>query len=181
MLAPLTLLAIVAAPPSQAQGEPSHPGLGFLLDAGYDPGGNSGVVFGQRTTQSIDAGRGPEVSVGAHYLAATIPIDVAASVGFKSDVPANPVFGLYRMVWKLTGTLQLPSHFWVDAGPVWHTAIHEQVFAWNVPFQSAMGGTVGAGWRVFGLSYTHIKYSATGGYSGEVDASSLGVTFTWKF
>jgi hypothetical protein len=104
MVAPLTLLAIVAAPPSQAQGSPSHPGLGFVLDAGYDWGGESGVIHGQRSTESIDPGRGVEVLAGAHYLPTTVPIDVAASVGVKSDVPPNPIVGLYRMVWKLTGT-----------------------------------------------------------------------------
>jgi hypothetical protein len=59
--------------------------------------------------------------------------------------------------------------------------VKEHLIAWNVPFKSAVGVTVGAGWRFLGLSYTNIKYSATGGYSGEVDASSFGVTFTWKY
>jgi hypothetical protein len=181
MVAGLTLLAIVAAPSSQAQGTPSHPGLGFLLDTGYDWGVDSGVIHGQRSTETIDPGRGPHVSVGAHYLSTTLPFDVAASVGLKSDVPPNPLLGLYRITWKLTGTYQLPSQFWVDAGPVWHTAVQEHVLGWYVPFKSARGVTVGAGWRFLGLSYTNIKYSATGGYSGDVDASSVGVTFTWKF
>jgi hypothetical protein len=121
------------------------------------------------------------VSVGAHYLPTTFPIDFAASVGLKSDVPPNPFLGLYRIAWKLTGTYQLPNQFWVDAGPVWHTSVQENVLGWYVPFKNARGVTVGAGWRVFGLSYTNIKYSATGGYSGDVDASSVGVSFTWKF
>jgi hypothetical protein len=188
VLAPLGLLAVVAAPQSQAQGDSPHSGrLGFVLDADLEWGGDNVVeVFYQNgSTQNIKAGQGVTLSVGAHYRPISVPIDFAATVGYKfvGAADTNSNLGIYRVVWKLTGTYELPRHFWVDAGPVWHTGVKLKGDGYvpDIPFNDAVGVTIGAGWRWFGLSYTDIKYSASGLYAGDVDASNVGLTFTFKF
>jgi hypothetical protein len=88
----------------------------------------------------------------------------------------NTDLGVDRVVVKVTGAYLLPHNFWVDAGPVWHTAIkfNGDGYVPDISFNDAVGGTVGFGWRWFGIEYTS---SITGG----VDAGSVGATFAWKF
>jgi hypothetical protein len=49
----------------------------------------------------------------------------------------------------------------------------------DISFNDAVGGTVGFGWRWFGIEYTSIRYTSS--ITGGVDASSVGATFAWKF
>jgi hypothetical protein len=44
---------------------------------------------------------------------------------------------------------------------------------------TTLGGSVGAGWRWFGIEYTSIRYKSA--LTGTVDGSSVGATFAWKF
>jgi len=59
------------------------------------------------------------------------------------------------VVIKLTGTVPLPNHFWLTAGPVWHTGtrLNGDGFVPDVDFDDAVGGMVGFGWRWVGVSY----------------------------
>lgn len=180
------LLATVLPLCAQAQGlPPSHGGFGAVLEAAGEFGGDNlvKVFYTNGSTQDIRAGQGATLSAGVHYQVPGVPVDIAATVGYKFVRTAayNTDLGVNRIVLKLTGTYELPRYFWVDAGPVWHTAVklNGDGYVPDVNFDDAIGVTVGAGWRWFGISYTSIRY--TSGLTGGVDASNVGVTATWKF
>ena len=180
------VLATVLPLCAQAQGlPPSHGGFGAVLEAAGEFGGDNlvKVFYTNGSTQDIRAGQGATLSAGVHYQVPGVPVDIAATVGYKFVRTAayNTDLGVNRVVLKLTGTYELPRYFWVDAGPVWHTAVklNGDGYVPDVNFDDAIGVTVGAGWRWFGISYTSIRY--TSGLTGGVDASNVGVTATWKF
>jgi hypothetical protein len=107
--------------------------------------------------------------------------DFAATVGYKfvrTEVYDSDL-GVDRVVFKLTGTAALGNHFWVTAGPVWHTGVklNGDGFIEDVDFDDAVGGMAGFGWRWLGVTYTYIKYKAF----GETINASNGVGFSWKF
>ena len=164
-------------------GTPGH--FGFVLEAAGEFGGDNlvDVFYRDGGTQHIKAGQGGTVGAGIHFRPEAFPVDFAATVGYKFVRTAsyNTDLGVDRVVFKLTGTAPLGNHFWVTAGPVWHTSIklNGDGFVQDVSFDDAVGGMVGFGWRWIGVSYTNIKYR--GPFQGSVDASNGGVTFAWKF
>jgi hypothetical protein len=184
----LAIAAAIASPCARAAwgdptGDPGH--FGFVLEAAGEFGGDNlaEVFYRNGDTQNIKAGQGATVGGGIHFRPAGLPVDFAATVGYKFVRTAayNTNLGVDRVVVKLTGTVPLGKHFWAAAGPVWHTGtkLNGDGFIPDVKFDDAVGGTVGFGWRWLGVSYTNIKYR--GAFSGSVDASNGGVTFTWKF
>jgi hypothetical protein len=156
-----------------------------VLEAAGEFGGDNVVKVFYRNgdTQDIRAGQGVTISVGAHYQPRSFPVDFAATVGYKfvttSDYHTD--LGIYRVVLKFTGTYALPNHFWVDAGPVVHTAtrLKGDGYVPDIDFDDSVGVTVGAGWRWIGLTYTNMRYHSA--LTSGVDASNVGATFTWKF
>lgn len=189
--AAVTLVAIAVATMShqaqaawgEATGDPGH--FGAVLDTAAELGGDDlvKVYFRDGGTQNIKAGNGVTLGGGIHYRPVSLPVDFAATVGYKfvRTSAYNTDLGIDRVVIKLTGTLPLRNHFWIMAGPVWHTGIklNGDGYIPDVKFDDAVGGMVGFGWRWIGLSYTNIKYR--GPFSGSVDASNGGITFGWKF
>lgn len=164
-------------------GEPGR--VGLVLETAAEFGGHDlvKVLYTNGSTQTIRAGQGVTVGIGAHYQPYSLPIDFAATVGYKFVRTAayDTDLGVDRVVIKFTGTYALPNHFWIAAGPVWHTAtkLKGDGYLPDVDFDDSVGGTVGIGWRWIGLTYTNIKYR--GDFPGSVDASNEGVTFAWKF
>ena len=184
----LAIAAVAATHDAEAamgdvSGDPGH--FGFVLEAAGEFGGDNlvEVFYRNGDRQNIKAGQGLTVGGGIHYRPVSIPVDFAATVGYKFVRTAsyNTDLGVDRVVFKITGTLPLPNHFWVTAGPVWHTGVklNGDGYVEDVDFDDAVGGMVGFGWRWFGVSYTNIKYR--GPFAGSVDASSGGITFAWKF
>jgi hypothetical protein len=167
----------------EATGDPGH--FGFVLDGAAEFGGDNliDVFYRHGGTQHIKAGDGVTLGGGIHYRPVSLPIDFAAIVGYKfvRTSSYDTDLGINRVVIKLTGTVPLPNHFWVTAGPVWHmgTSLNGDGYVEDVDFDDAVGGMVGFGWRWIGVSYTNIKYR--GPFSGSVDASNGGITFAWKF
>jgi hypothetical protein len=190
-LAAITLAAVAVATASQraeaewgdATGDPGH--FGVVFDSAAEFGGDNlvDVFYRHGGTQHIRAGQGVTVGGGIHYRPVELPIDFAAIVGYKFVRTAayNTDLGVNRVVVKLTGTLPLGNHFWITAGPVWHTGtrLNGDGFVQNVDFDDAVGGMVGFGWRWIGVSYTSIRYR--GPFAGSVDASNGGIAFAWKF
>jgi hypothetical protein len=164
-------------------GDPGH--VGLVLDTAGEFGGDNliRVVYRNGDRQNLSAGQGVTVDGGIHYRPVSFPLDFAATVGYKFDRTSdyNTDLGIDRVVFKFTGTAPLGHHFWVTAGPVWHTAVklNGDGYVPDVDFDDAVGGMVGFGWRWIGVSYTYIKYR--GPFEGSVDASNGGVSFTWKF
>jgi hypothetical protein len=170
----------------EATGEPGH--FGVVLNGAAEFGGDgvAKVYYTNGDTQNITAGQGVTLGGGIHYRPVSLPVDFAATVGYKFTTTAasNLHLSIDRVVIQFTGTVPLGNHFWADAGPVWHTGVKlngDSVNYTSVPdvnFDDAIGGTVGFGWRWIGVSYTYIKYRAFG---TSFDASNGGITFGWKF
>jgi hypothetical protein len=185
VLTPLSLLAVMAAPRSHAQGYAPRSGLGLVVEAVGEFGGDNvaQVTYTNGSTQNIKAGQGLTLALGLHFRPPGLPLDFAGTVGYKfvTTADTNSSLGIDRVVIKLTGTLQLPLSFYVDAGPVWHTdtKVHGGGYFDDIHFNDAAGVTVGAGWRWVGVSYTHITY--TSAQTTSVDGSSVGLDFTFKF
>ena len=181
----LALLAVAFAPLSRAQGVPAPGHFGPVLEVSGEFGGDNvaEVFYRDGTSQNIHAGQGVTLAAGVHYQPATFPIDFAATVGYKlvRTEAYDTDLGMDRVVIKLTGTYTLPNHFWVDAGPVWHTDVHLNGAGYipDVDFDDAFGATVGVGWRWVGVTYTNIHYKSQ--ETGSIDGSNVGVTFIWKF
>jgi hypothetical protein len=167
----------------EATGDPGH--FGVVLEGAGEWGGDDlvKVFFRDGGSQTIRAGQGFTVAGGVHYRPEGLPVDFTATVGYKfvrTDA-YNTDLGVDRVVLKFTGTVPVGNHFWLMAGPVWHTAVklNGDGFVPDINFDDAVGGTAGFGWRWIGVSYTYIKYS--GPYVGSVNANSGGITFAWKF
>jgi hypothetical protein len=185
----LAALLVIGLPlGAQAQGYPqpdANGHFGLMAEVAAEFGGDDAIEVFYRNgdRQTIRAGQGVTLSGGVHYQLPSAPLDFAATVGYKfvttSDYHTD--LGIYRVVFKLTGTYELPRHFWVDAGPVWHTAVrlNGDGYVPDVDFDDAFGGTVGAGWRWIGLSYTFIKYKSPA--TGDVSADNVGITAAFKF
>jgi hypothetical protein len=180
------LLLVLVPLCARAQGLPQHNSrFGPVVEVAAEFGGDNvvQVFYTNGHTQDIRAGQGVTVSAGVHYQLPAAPLDIAATVGYKfvttSDYHTD--LGIYRVVFKLTGTYELPRHFWVDAGPVWHTGVRLKGDGYvpDVNFDDAVGATIGAGWRWFGVSYTNIRYKSP--VTDDVTANNVGVTATWKF
>ena len=182
-----TLVVATASKPAEAAGgdatgEPGH--FGFVLDAAGELGGDDlvKVFFRNGDTQTIRAGQGVTVGGGVHYRPVALPVDFAATVGYKYVRTAadNIDPSVSRVVIELTGTVPVGNHFWVTAGPVWHTStkLDGDGRLPDVNFDDAVGGMVGFGWRWVGVRYTNIKYRSP---YGDFNASSGGVFLAWKF
>lgn len=182
--ASMAITALLAGKAVRAS-EPAQGHLGVIAEAAAEFGGDNvaKVFYVNGSTQDIKAGQGLTPSIGIHYHFASAPFDLAATVGYKfvrtSDYHTD--LGIDRVVFKVTGTYELPNYFWIDAGPVWHTStkFNGDGYLPDVSFGDAVGGTVGFGWRWIGISYTGIRY--TSAQTGGIDASSVGVTFAWRF
>ena len=166
----------------EATGDPGH--FGFVLDSAAEFGGDDliDVTYRHGGTQHIRAGEGVTLGGGIHYRPEALPVDFAATVGYKfiRTSSFDSDLGINRVVIELTGTVPLVNHFWVTAGPVWHTStkLDGDGRIADVDFDDAVGGMVGFGWRWVGVRYTNIKYRSS---FGTADASSGGITFAWKF
>jgi hypothetical protein len=192
-LTAVALAAIVVATASnqaeaawgEATGDPGH--FGFVLDGAAEFGGDNlvEVIYRNGDTQNIKAGQGVTLGGGIHYRPVALPVDFAATVGYKFVRTAsnNTDLGVDRVVLEFTGTVPVGHDFWVTAGPVWHTAVklNGDGLVPNVDFDDAVGGMVGFGWRWVGVRYTNIKYRARDPFTGSVDASSGGISVAWKF
>jgi hypothetical protein len=181
----LALLAVAFSPLSQAQGLQSPGHFGPVLEFSGEFGGDNvaEVFYTNGSSQDIKAGQGVTLAAGVHYQPVSVPIDFAATVGYKfvRTEAYDTDLGMDRVVIKVTGTYMLPRYFWVDAGAVWHTDVHLNGAGYipDVDFNDAVGATVGVGWRWLGLTYTNIHYNSD--VTGRVDGSNVGLTFVWKF
>lgn len=170
--------------------------LGAMIEFDGDFGGDTIARGYSRhgSAQHLTAGEGLTPAVGLHYQFGGLPVDLEATVGYKvgSTSHLHPNFGLNRFEFKTVAVYELPRGFYVDAGPVWHTGIRFSGDE-NHPdfsFNDAVGATVGVGFGPqpsaaktgapsIGLAYTYIHYSSP--ITGDVDASSIGLSLAWKF
>lgn len=182
----LITAAAAAALPAKAATYSSQPQAHFgpVLEFDADFGGDNvaRVFYVDGSTQDIKAGQGITPAAGLHYQLAAEPLDLAVMVGYKfvTTRASNVDVHIDRVEIKALGTYELPRHFWLDAGPVWHTGIkfHGGGYVPDFSFNDAIGVTAGFGWRWFGVAYTHIRYDSD--ITGSLDASNVGLTVAWK-
>lgn len=179
-LGALPASATTDSPSSRQQG---HLGAVLELDADFGGDNVARVLYTNGETQDIKAGQGITAAAGLHYQLAGLPLDFALTAGYKyvTTRAANANIFLDRVEIKAVGTYELPQHWWVDAGPVWHTStsLHGDGFLPDIHFDDAVGATVGVGWRWIGIAYTDIHYKSD--LTGSLDASNIGVTLTYEF
>ena len=186
---PIALLTATTAAgmlPAAAATHPTQQGhFGAVLELDGDFGGDNvaRVFYTDGSTQDVKAGQGVAAAVGVHYQLASSPVDFAVTAGYKyvTTRADNADIHIDRVEIKALGTYELPRHFWIDAGPVWHTGIrfHGGGFIPDFSFDDAVGGSVGFGWRWIGVAYTDIHYSSA--LTGNVDASNVGITLEYEF
>ena len=115
--AAVSLLALAALVGSQraeaewgeATGTPGH--FGVVLEGAAEFGGDNlvEVLFTDGGSQHVKAGQGVTLGGGIHYRPVSLPVDFAATVGYKFVRTAayNTDLGVDRVVIKFTGTVPL--------------------------------------------------------------------------
>jgi hypothetical protein len=89
----LAIAAVAATHEAEAAmgdvgGDPGH--FGFVLEAAGEFGGDNlvEVFYRNGDRQNIKAGQGVTVGGGIHYRPVSIPVDFAATVGYKCSLQA---------------------------------------------------------------------------------------------
>lgn len=186
MLAPFAFGASLAAAQSHGQGGSGVPGH-FGVVVGLDAGGGGDEVLDVEYTDGsyskIRAGEGVTFDLGLHYHPYALPLDFAATFGYKTagSKDRDSDLGIDRYVLKLFAYVDLPNRFWISAGPVWHLSpkVNGDGYFDDIKFDDAVGGSVGFGWWFVGVSYTSIKYRVAG--LPEIDGSNVELNLVARF
>jgi hypothetical protein len=174
-----------AAPQEQGQQQAGH--FGFQAALAGEFGGDRlvQVKFTNGDSQSVRAGQGLSLHLGAHYRFGKAPFDLGATIGYKYVTTAadNADIKLTRSVIEVLGTYFINDDWWLSAGPVMHQNIKLDLdgYAKNAKFDDATGLTFKAGWRWVGIQYTNMEYEAQAPYKGKSDASNFGIVLVGRF
>jgi hypothetical protein len=188
----LAILALCAActlggPVAYAQRNPQHGARGgFLVQTDIEFGGDTvaTVSFEDGDTQDVDAGQGISLGFGGYVRPSDrIPLEIAAVVGYKfvTTAASNADINFSRTVLKLDATYWFDESWFVTAGLTQHLSptLDGDDFFEDIRFDDATGFSAEVGWRWIALRYTQIEYSLPG--FEDTDASSVGLSFTWRF
>jgi hypothetical protein len=186
MLALFSIAAQAAGPAAKDLG----PRGGFLAQLDADFGGDdlATVYFEDDDSQDITAGQGVTLSVGGYFRPnEDSAFEIDASVGYKyaTTQADNADINVSRTVMQLGTSYRWPNGFYVGAGLVEHfnPELNGDGFFDDVQFDDATGFNVEIGWRWISVHYTDIKYSNDflDFFDEEVDASHVGLRFTYRF
>lgn len=183
----MSLVAVAALfASSGARAENPHPRAGLITQMDLEFGGDTvaTVAFDDGDTQNVHAGQGLSLGVGAYFRPNPEgPFEIDALIGFKyvTTAASNADINISRTVLKLNGTYWFEQGWFVTAGITHHLSpeLDGDGFFEDVPFDDATGFSAEVGWRWIALRYTSITY--TNDFIEDVDASSLGLSFTWRF
>ena len=171
---------------SGARAENPHPHGGLLAQTDIEFGGDSvaTVAFDDGDTQNVHAGQGLSLGLGGYFRPNPEgPFEIDAVLGFKyvTTAASNADINISRMVFKLNGMWRFDPGWFVGAGLTHHMSpeLDGDGFFEDVPFDDATGFSAEVGWRWIALRYTKIEYSNE--FIEDVDASSIGLSFTWRF
>lgn len=183
----MTLGALALSHTALSQGYTTREGkVGLVAEADLDYGLGDDIrsLYADGTRTRVSTGQGVTLSLGAHYRSVQLPVDFAATVGYKFEGidDRDSDLGLYRWVLKFTGTYDLPQRFYVDAGPVLNlgTTLRGYGLVPDIPFDNSIGFTFGGGWRFVGVSYTYIRYTSSRP-SLNLDGSNIGINLIFKY
>jgi hypothetical protein len=183
----LCAAALFGGQSAYAQRNPEHGARGgFLVQTDLEFGGDSvaAVAFENGDTQNVHAGQGVSLGIGGYVRPSDrVPIEIAGIIGIKyvTTAASNADINLSRTVIKLNATYWFDKDWFVTAGLTHHSSpkLDGDNFFEDVQFDDATGFSAEVGWRWIGLRYTKIEYSLPG--FEDTDASSVGLSFTWRF
>lgn len=171
---------------AQRADKPLPVGGGFLVQMDAEFGGDKvlTVDFEDGDSQDIRAGQGLALDVGGYFRPSeSVPIEIAGTIGYKFVTTAadNADVNLSRTVVKLNATYWFKNTWFVTAGLTHHMSpkIDGDGFFEDIEFDDATGFSAEVGWRWIALRYTNLTYELPG--FEDTDASSIGVTMTYRF
>lgn len=189
-LAGAALLAFTISARAAGPAPDLGPRGGFLAQLDADFGGDdvATVYFEDDDSQDLTAGQGVTVSVGGYFRPiADSSFEIDASIGYKyaTTQAENADINVSRTVMQLGAYYRWPNGFYLGGGLVEHfgAQLNGDGFFEDVKFDDATGFNVEIGWRWISVHYTDISYSndLLDFFDQEVDASHVGLRFTWRF
>ena len=159
---------------------------GFLVRMDLEFGGDdlATVEFESGDSQDVKAGQGITGGIGAWFRPiANKPFELQALLGYKYVTTAadNADISVSRVVLELDGLYRFSNDWFASGGLTHHSSpkLDGDGFFEDISFDDATGFNIGVGWKWIALNYTKIEYSSE--FYEDVDASSIGVSFTYCF
>lgn len=182
----LLLAGLSVAAVSAAQAADTGKRGGFLAQMDLDFGGDdiATLSFTDGDTQDVKAGQGVGIGIGGWFRpVASVPFELQGLLGYKVVFTAaeNADIKMTRSTLQFNGVYRFANEWYVGAGYVQHMSpeLDGDGFFEDVEFDDANGFNAEVGWRWVSLHYTKIEYSSFG-YE-DVDASNVGIRFTYRF
>lgn len=161
----------------------AQPATRFLVGGALELGGDrvAEVYFTNGNSQSVNAGQGISLAVGAEYQVPKVErLLFRATVGYKYVTTAadNVHVRLTRVPIQLTANWMLAANLRVGAGLALHRGIRLRAdgLGEDIRFGGASGPTFDIAYRGVGLMYTAMKY--TDQYHATYSANAVGIAFT---
>jgi hypothetical protein len=157
----------------------------FLVTGGLELGGDevAKVYFTNGNTQSVRAGQGGSIAVGAQLqLPSVEQFLLRATVGYKYVTTAadNVHIRLTRIPVVFTGNWMATKKLRFGAGLAMHNNIKFKAdgLGDDIPFEGASGPTFEVGYSGIGLTYTAMNYKDKDKHSYSANAIGLSFSFT---
>ncbi len=155
----------------------------LLLGGALELGGDrvAEVYFTNGNTQSVRAGQGGSVAVGAEFAVPQLErLRLRATVGYKyvTTEADNAHIRLTRVPVQLTGNWMLTDQLRAGAGVALHRGIKFTAdgIGPDITFKGAAGPTFDLAYRGIGLMYTAMSY--TDQFGKKYAANAFGLAFT---
>ena len=159
---------------------------GFLAQLDLDFGGDdvATLSFEDGDTQDVKAGQGLGLGIGGWFRPVdSVPFELQGILGYKVVFTAadNADIKMTRTTLQLNGVYRFANEWYVGAGYVQHMSpeLDGDGFFEDFEFDDSNGFNFEVGWKWIALHYTSIDYTADG-YE-DVDASNVGIRFTYRF
>jgi hypothetical protein len=159
--------------------------VGWVAAASLEYGADevAKAYFSSQTDQSVRAGHGIGLAVGAHFRRAASRFDCSGTVGLKyvTNKASNVDININRIVLEGLASYSINDDWWVGAGPVLHTSgrFHGGGLVPDLEFDSTASVTAKLGWHFLAASYTAIDYKDQ--FGNKYSASNIGVQLIGRF
>lgn len=183
----IAVAALLAAAPAWADLPDSTSRGGFLVQTRAEFGGDELAVveFEDGEEQEIRAGQGFAVGIGGYFRPAkSAPgFELQGILGYKfaTTTASNADIHVSRVTLDVSAVYTFDNGMYVLGGIAHHMdpQLNGDDFFEDIRFDDATGFNAAIGWRWFELRYTKIEYENY--YLEPIDASSIGISLTWRF
>jgi opacity protein-like surface antigen len=179
----LAVLLVIASYQLSAQDKAKTVDVRLLLSGALEFGGDevAQIYFTNGETQSVNAGQGGTVAVGAQFQFLKVPqFLLRTTLGFKyvTTQADNAHIRLSRLPIQATANWMITDKFRIGAGLVTHQNIRFKAdgITQDIRFSSASGPVFEVAYRSVGLSYTLMTYKDQANVT--YNANAFGVTFS---